>query len=56
MQILLDFFWYDDLTQDVPEIYEMAIHIFGGKDSPKFSRKLEEIILRNMMHRQLKVY
>ena len=20
MQILLDFFWYDDLTQDVPEI------------------------------------
>ena len=30
----LRFFWQDDLTQDVPEIYQMVVHIFGGKDSP----------------------
>ena len=31
--MLLDFFWQDDLTQDVSEIYQMVVHIFGGKDS-----------------------
>ena len=30
----LRFFWQDDLTQDVPEIYQIVVHIFGGKDSP----------------------
>ena len=30
----LRFFWQDNLTQDVPEIYQMVVHIFGGKDSP----------------------
>ena len=31
--MLLDFFWQDDLTQDVSEIHQMVVHIFGGKDS-----------------------
>ena len=30
----LRFIWQDDLTQDVSEIYQMVVHIFGGKDSP----------------------
>ena len=31
------FFWQNDLTQDVPEIYQMVVHIFGGKDSPCYA-------------------
>ena len=29
----LRFFCEDDLAQDVPEIYQMVLHIFRGKDS-----------------------
>ena len=28
------FFWQNDLTQDVPEIYQKLVHILGGKESP----------------------
>lgn len=30
----LRFFWQDDLTQDMPELYQMVVHIFGGKELP----------------------
>ena len=27
-------FWQDDLTQDVPELYQIVVHIFSGKELP----------------------
>ena len=28
------FLWQEDLSQSDPEVYQMLVHIFGGKDSP----------------------
>ena len=30
----LMFLWQEDLSQSDPEVYQMLVHIFGGKDSP----------------------
>ena len=31
---VLRFFWQDDLSESDPEVYQMVVHIFRGKDSP----------------------
>ena len=30
----LRFLWEEDLSESDPEVYQMVVHIFGGKDSP----------------------
>ena len=33
----LRFLWHDDLSESDPEVYQMVVHIFGGKDYAKDS-------------------
>ena len=45
MLILSNFFWQDNISDDNLEIYQMVVHIFGGKDSPCSGLELRKNIV-----------
>ena len=55
----ITFLWQEDLSESDSEVYQMVVHIFGGKDSPCCAnyvfKKLEKITSTTTTHQQLTV-
>ena len=55
----ITFLRQEDLSESDPEVYQMVVHIFGGKDSPCCAnyalKKLEKITSTATTHQQLRV-